>query len=329
MNILVTGGYGFIGWHFLNLAKQHPNVKDIVNVDKLTYAACNAPKHVLSPSVVHSIEPYGTFYKNDINDCDDMKWIVKEHKIDVIVNFAAESHVDNSINNNAPFVHTNIVGTSCLLNVAREFACRFVQVSTDEVYGHLNADSEPFNENTPYNPRNPYSATKAAADHLVMAYGNTHGMHVAVTHCSNNYGPGQHNEKLIPKTICNAINNKLIPVYGDGLQVRDWIFVEDHARAVLQIATDVHRGNGHYCIGASNEITNLHLVNSICERLDIVRPRPQGSYKDLVVHVQDRPGHDRRYAINSAKMQKDYGWMPETSFEQGINKTIDYYLNKL
>lgn len=328
MNILVTGGYGFIGWQFIQLAKKHPKISNIVNVDKITYAATNAPPHLAIPNIFHSDEDYGAFIKTCITDSFNVKWIVKEFNIDTIINFAAETHVDNSIYCNLPFVCTNIVGTSCLLEAAREYNCRFIQISTDEVFGHLAPKDATFNEDTPYNPRNPYSATKAAADHLVMAYGNTHNMQVAITHCSNNYGPGQHIEKLIPKTIYNAINNKQIPVYGDGLQVRDWIYVEDHARAVLQIVTGPHHNNGHYCIGASNEITNLQLVNNICERLDSIHPRSRGTYKDLIVHVQDRPGHDRRYAINSTKIQKEYSWSPQTTFEQGVEKTIDYYLNK-
>jgi len=326
MNILVTGGYGFIGWQFIQLAKKHNKVNKIVNADKLTYAAVNAPLSVRKNNLFHSSEEYGEFVKTCITDAFNVQWIIKYFNIDTIINFAAETHVDNSINSNLPFVDANIVGTSCLLDAAKQYNCRFIQVSTDEVYGHLAPDDAAFSENTPYNPRNPYSATKAAADHLTMAYGNTYNLPVSITHCSNNYGPGQHTEKLIPKTIYNAINNKPIPVYGDGLQVRDWIYVEDHARAILQIATSEHISNQHYCIGASNEITNLQLVHTICERLDVLRPRIQGSYKDLIEHVQDRPGHDRRYAINSSKMQQQFNWQPQTTFEQGIEKTIEYYL---
>jgi dTDP-glucose 4,6-dehydratase len=326
MNILVTGGYGFIGWQFIQLAKKHNKINNIVNADKLTYAAINAPESIRAKNLFHSTEEYGDFVKTCITDPFNIQWLVKHFNIDTIINFAAETHVDNSINSNLPFVDTNIVGTSCLLDAAKQYKCRFIQVSTDEVYGHLEAHDAAFSENTPYNPRNPYSATKAAADHLTMAYGNTYNLSVAVTHCSNNYGPGQHNEKLIPKTIYNAINNKPIPVYGDGLQVRDWIYVEDHARAILQIATSEHVSNQHYCIGASNEITNLQLVHTICERLDVLRPRAHGSYKDLIEHVQDRPGHDRRYAINSSKVQQQFNWKPQTTFEQGIEKTIEYYL---
>lgn len=326
MNILVTGGYGFIGWQFIKLAHAHDKISNIINVDKITYAATNAPANVRVNNMFHSIEPYGHFFKVCITDAFTINWLVKQYDIDTIINFAAETHVDNSINSNVPFIETNIVGTSCLLEAARQLNCRFIQVSTDEVYGHLAPNDPAFDEDTPYNPRNPYSATKAAADHLVMSYGNTYNLPVTITHCSNNYGPGQHTEKLIPKTISNAINNKPIPVYGDGLQVRDWIFAEDHARAILQLATSEHTSNQHYCIGASNEITNLQLVNTICERLDVLCPRVQGSYKDLIVHVQDRPGHDRRYAISSNKIQQQFNWKPLTQFEQGINQTIEYYL---
>jgi dTDP-glucose 4,6-dehydratase len=327
MNILVTGGYGFIGWQFIQLAKNSDRIKNIVNVDKLTYAACNAPQRLRQDNLFSSDESYGKFIKACIADDFYIKWAIKEFNIDTIINFAAETHVDNSIHSNLPFIETNITGTACLLDAARKNNCRFIQVSTDEVYGHLAPKDPCFNEQSPYNPRNPYSATKAAADHLTMAYGNTYNMPVVVTHCSNNYGPGQHTEKLIPKTICNALNGRPIPVYGDGLQIRDWIYVQDHAQAILQIVERVHRGNNHYCIGASNEITNLQLVNTICSKLDAIKPLASGSYKDLIVHVQDRPGHDRRYAIDSSCIARDYQWEATTAFEDGINKTIEYYLN--
>lgn len=331
MNVLVTGGYGFIGWQFIQLAKQNGKIKKIVNVDKLTYAATNAPAAAHKHLVLGC--SYGIFAKADICDKDLMQCIIRDHDIDAVVNFAAETHVDNSIKSNNEFVHTNVQGTLNLLDTCKSLwgshsQNKFVQVSTDEVFGHLHAGDASFNENTKYNPRNPYSATKAAADHLVQAYGNTHGMNVAITHCSNNYGPGQHIEKLIPKTITNALQFKTIPVYGDGMQIRDWIFVEDHARGILQVLLGDTDSGEHFCIGAGNEIRNLELVNVICHHLDNLRPLDNASYADLIEFVQDRPGHDKRYAINSSKMHKTFDWKPETTFSDGILKTIEHYLNK-
>lgn len=335
MNVLVTGGCGFIGWHFIQLAQQNPKIKKIINIDKLTYAATNAPRHVqlLNDGTYVMQEHYGIFAKADICNKKMLEDIMEKYDVDAVVNFAAETHVDNSIKSNAVFVHTNVRGTLNLLDTCKSLwgshsQNKFVQVSTDEVFGHLHAGDEAFNENTKYNPRNPYSATKAAADHLVQAYGNTHNMNVAITHCSNNYGPGQHIEKLIPKTITNALQGKTIPVYGDGMQIRDWIYVEDHARGILQVLLGDSDSGEHFCIGASNEIRNLELVNVICHHLDNLRPLDNASHADLIEFVQDRPGHDKRYAINSSKMHKTFDWKPETTFSDGILKTIEHYLNK-
>lgn len=330
MNILVTGGYGFIGWQFIKLAQCIPGI-NIINLDKLTYAATNAPEDVNKRSIIH--RPYGYFVAGDICNKKLVGSLFVDFNIDAVVNFAAETHVDNSIKSNAPFVKTNIEGTMNLLECAKKHwgahsQNKFIQISTDEVYGHLHPEDPAFNEQTKYNPRNPYSATKAAADHLVQAYGNTYGMNVAITHCSNNYGPGQHAEKLIPKTITNALQGKHIPVYGDGMQIRDWIYVEDHARGILQVLLKDTNAGDHFCIGAGNEIRNLELVNVICYHLDRLRPLEDSSYSDLIEFVQDRPGHDRRYAIDSSEMRNRFDWKPAVSFSDGILKTIEFYLNK-
>jgi dTDP-glucose 4,6-dehydratase len=262
-----------------------------------------------------------------------MENIVKKYDVNAIVNFAAETHVDNSIKNNSKFVQTNINGTMALLESCRSIwgansTNKFVQVSTDEVFGHLEPNAPAFCEDTCYNPRNPYSATKAAADHLVEAYCNTYKLNGAITHCSNNYGPGQHVEKLIPKTITRALKGETIPVYGDGLQVRDWIYVEDHARGIMNVLHgDTQRGE-HFCIGASNEIRNIDLVESICKQLDTIKPLEHGSYAELITFVEDRAGHDRRYAIDSSKMLQRFNWGPQCDFNSGISRTIGYYLNK-
>lgn len=332
MNLLITGGYGFIGWQFLNLAAKDPNI-NIINVDKLTYAATNAPEDVYDYYNRCSEQWYGTFVRADIADKEMMESIIKKYNVDAIVNFAAETHVDNSIKDNSKFVHTNINGTMSLLESCRSIwgsnsQNKFVQVSTDEVYGHLEPNAPAFDEGTNYNPRNPYSATKAAADHLVEAYCNTYKLNGVITHCSNNYGPGQHTEKLIPKTITQALKLMPIPVYGDGLQVRDWIYVVDHARGIMRTLQGNTNPGEHFCIGASNEICNIDLVRSICHHLDAIKPLAHGSYADLILFVEDRKGHDRRYAINSSKMMQRFNWKPQCDFRGGISRTIDYYINK-
>lgn len=333
MNLLVTGGYGFIGWQFIQLAMQNPRIKNIINVDKLTYAATNAPAAAHEHKVLGC--SYGVFMKADISDRSIMQYIIEKHNIDAIVNFAAETHVDNSIKSNSEFLRTNVNGTMCLLECCKSIwgansQNKFVQVSTDEVFGHLEPNAPAFNEQTCYNPRNPYSATKASADMLVEAYCNTYKLNAAITHCSNNYGPGQHVEKLIPKVIKNALEYKDIPVYGDGMQVRDWIYVQDHAAGVMQVLMGDTQPGEHFCIGASNEIRNIDLVNTICKQLDEMVPRGNAtqSYADFIKFVDDRPGHDRRYAIDSTKMQTRFNWKPQFDFSSGIAKTLEHYILK-
>lgn len=331
INLLVTGGYGFIGYQFLELAKKSPDIDNIVNIDKLTYAAVNAPEDLARYG--SALTDHGLFYKLDINNRVAIENILRDHDIHAVVNFAAETHVDNSIKDKNPFMHTNVHGTYNLLEAVKNVwgdrdDCKYIQVSTDEVYGHLEPEDYPFDEDTPYNPRNPYSATKAFGDQMTMAYGNTYNMNVVVSHCSNNYGPGQHEEKLIPNTIRRAINGQDIPVYGDGRQVRDWIYVTDHAQGIMELLLGGCRPLGkHYCIGANNEVRNIDIVTTICELLD-EKLKGMGSFAHQIRFVTDRPGHDRRYAINSARMWRDFGWEAKTPFKEGLDKTVEYYLNK-
>lgn len=331
INLLVTGGYGFIGYQFLELAKKSPDIDNIVNIDKLTYAAVNAPEDLAHYG--SALTDHGLFYKLDINNRVAIENILRDHDIHAVVNFAAETHVDNSIKDKNPFMHTNVHGTYNLLEAVKNVwgdrdDCKYIQVSTDEVYGHLEPEDYPFDEDTPYNPRNPYSATKAFGDQMTMVYGNTYNMNVVVSHCSNNYGPGQHEEKLIPNTIRRAINGQDIPVYGDGRQVRDWIYVTDHAQGIMELLLGGCRPLGkHYCIGANNEVRNIDIVTTICELLD-EKLKGMGSFAHQIRFVTDRPGHDRRYAINSTRMWRDFGWEAKTPFKEGLDKTVEYYLNK-
>jgi dTDP-glucose 4,6-dehydratase len=331
INLLVTGGYGFIGYQFMELAKKSRDIDNIINIDNLTYAAVNASEGLIDYK--SAITEHGLWYNLDINQRAEIENILKDHDIHAVVNFAAETHVDNSIKNNNPFIHTNVNGTYNLLEAVKNVwgnrnDCKYIQVSTDEVYGHLEPGDYPFNENTPYNPRNPYSATKAFGDQMTMAYGNTYDLNVVVSHCSNNYGPGQHEEKLIPNTIRKAINGQDIPVYGDGKQVRDWIYVTDHAQGIMDLLLGGCRPLGkHYCIGADNEIRNIDIVTTICELLD-EKLKGMGSFAQQIKFVKDRPGHDRRYAINSSRMHIDFGWEAKMPFKEGLDKTVEYYLNK-
>jgi len=308
MKLLVTGGSGFIGSNFIHYwFAKHP--KDgIVNIDMLTYAA--------DPKNLDGVEKHNyEFVKGDIVDMQVVEKASKD--VDAIVNFAAESHVDNSIKNSAQFVHSNIVGVHTLLEAARKQGKRFHQVSTDEVYGALPLDSkERFTENSPYNPQSPYSATKAAADHLVRAYHNTYKTNVTISNCSNNFGPRQHIEKLIPKTITNAMGGKKIPVYGNGMNVRDWIYVDDHNSAIELILSKGMAGET-YLIGANQEKRNIDLVKYILNYLN----KPE----NLIEYVTDRLGHDLRYAIDATKIKKELGWKPKHEFEKSLNKTIDWY----
>jgi len=309
--ILVTGGAGFIGSNFVRMVlSEHPDCF-VVNLDKLTYAG-NLEN--LEGFLEHQNHK---FVKGDICDGSLVGKIIDENKIEAIINFAAESHVDRSITGPKIFIETNVSGTLTLLEAARDKKLeRFIQVSTDEVYGSLGPEGK-FTEQTPLSPNSPYSASKAAADHLVEAFGHTWGVKYNIGRCSNNYGPFQFPEKLIPLMINNALNDKELPVYGDGLYVRDWLYVYDHCTAVWKILTDGRVGEV-YNIGGCNEKANLELIKLILKRL--------GKAESLIRHVKDRPGHDRRYAIDAGKIIKELGWKPSVSFEQGIEKTIDWYL---
>jgi dTDP-glucose 4,6-dehydratase len=308
---MVTGGAGFIGSNFVRMVlTEHPDTF-LVNLDALTYAGN------LENLAGFLDNPNHKFVKGDICNGQLVAKVIDENGIDTIVNFAAESHVDRSITGAKIFIETNVTGTLTLLEAAREKNLhRFVQISTDEVYGSLGAEGK-FTEQTPLSPNSPYSASKAAADHLVKAYGHTWGLKYNITRCSNNYGPFQFPEKLIPLMINNALNDKELPVYGDGMYVRDWLYVYDHCTAIWQVLEKAEPGE-IYNIGGCNEKANMEVVNLILERLD----KP----KSLIKHVKDRPGHDRRYAIDAEKIISELGWRPSVSFEEGINRTIDWYL---
>ncbi|SMF62420.1 dTDP-glucose 4,6-dehydratase [Paenibacillus barengoltzii] len=311
MKLLVTGGAGFIGSNFvLYMLKQHPNYQ-IINVDTLTYAG--------NLENLKSVEgnPNHTFVKADITDAKAMDELISQD-VDIVVNFAAESHVDRSILEPDIFVKTNVLGTQVLLDAAKKHGVKkFVQVSTDEVYGSL-GETGLFTEETPLAPNSPYSASKAGGDLLVRAYHETFGLPVNITRCSNNYGPYQFPEKLIPLMISKALSDEPLPVYGDGLNIRDWLYVEDHCSAIDLV---IHHGRDGeiYNIGGNNERTNLHIVRTILEQL--------GKPESLIKHVQDRPGHDRRYGIDPTKIMKELGWKPKHSFETGIKETIRWYLD--
>jgi len=310
--ILVTGGAGFIGSNFVRMAiSEHPDDCFIANLDKLTYAG-NLEN--LEGFLSH---PNHKFIKGDIRDGRLVEEIIDRYKIDTIINFAAESHVDRSITAPKVFIETNVTGTLTLLEAARDKNLqRFIQISTDEVYGELGPTGK-FTEDTPLSPNSPYSASKAAADHLVKAFGHTWGLKYNITRCSNNYGPYQFPEKMIPLMINNSLNNKDLPIYGDGLYVRDWLYVYDHCTAVWKVLTEA-QPQQIYNIGGCNEKTNLELVGLILDRL--------GKPKSLIKHVKDRLGHDRRYAIDAKKIMTELNWQPSVTFEQGIQKTIDWYL---
>jgi dTDP-glucose 4,6-dehydratase len=293
----------------------------IVNLDKLTYAGS-----------LRNLEPVRNdsrhvFVQGDICDRPLVARLLTQYKPRAIVHFAAESHVDRSISGPAPFIETNVAGTFSLLEEARHFSkqMRFVHVSTDEVYGSLGPGDPAFTETTPYAPNSPYAASKAAADHLVRAYHHTYGMTTVTTNCSNNYGPRQFPEKLIPLTISNALAGKPLPVYGDGRNVRDWLYVEDHCEAV-RLVLERGRVGETYNIGGDCEKENIDLVRQVCSLLDRAKPRKAGSYADLITFVQDRPGHDRRYAMDSSKIARELGWRPRESFESGLAKTVRWYL---
>jgi dTDP-glucose 4,6-dehydratase len=327
--IFVTGGAGFIGANFvLDWFTQHD--EPLLNVDKLTYAGNLATLKSLEA------DPRHVFVRADICDRAAMDALLAEHKPRAILHFAAESHVDRSINGPADFVETNVVGTFTLLEAARAYwsalpsdeqrAFRFLAVSTDEVFGSLGPADPQFSESTPYAPNSPYSATKAAADHLVRAYHHTYGLPTLTTNCSNNYGPFHFPEKLIPLMIHRALKGEPLPVYGDGQNVRDWLYVTDHCAAIREVLARGTPGET-YNIGGWNEKTNLDVVRTLCDLLDRQKPREQGSYHDLISFVADRPGHDRRYAIDAHKIERELGWKPVETFETGLRKTVQWYLD--
>ena len=330
MKILVTGGAGFIG----SAVIRHiiSNTSDsVVNVDKLTYAG-----NLESLAEVSQNSRY-VFERVDICDRDQIDRVLREHQPDAIMHLAAESHVDRSISGPSEFIQTNIIGTYTLLEAARQYwaalddarkaSFRFHHISTDEVYGDLEGPEDLFTETTPYQPSSPYSASKASSDHLVRAWARTYGLPTLVTNCSNNYGPCHFPEKLIPLIILNALEGKPLPVYGKGNQVRDWLYVEDHARALYKVVTEGVIGET-YNIGGHNEKQNIEVVHALCTLLDKLRPDSvHCPHASLITYVQDRPGHDQRYAIDASKIQRELGWTPEESFETGIRKTVEWYLN--
>ena len=318
--LLVTGGAGFIGSHFVVSTLQETG-EPIVNLDKLTYAGSLRNLAAVREDKRH------TFVQGDICDRALVADLLKKHKPRAIVHFAAESHVDRSITGPAAFVQTNVVGTFSLLEEARSASekIRFLHVSTDEVYGSLGPSDPAFTETTPYAPNSPYAASKAASDHMVRAYHHTYGMDTVTTNCSNNYGPYQYPEKLIPLMISTALAGKPLPVYGDGRNVRDWLYVLDHCHAV-RLALDRGRSGETYNIGGGGERANIDVVKTICAVLDEVAPRKSGSYAELISFVKDRPGHDRRYAMDSTKITRELGWQPLESFESGLKKTVRWYV---
>ncbi|WP_150047611.1 dTDP-glucose 4,6-dehydratase [Methylomonas rhizoryzae] len=329
MTILVTGGAGFIGSNFV-LDWLAANDEALVNVDKLTYAG--------NPENLTSLQgdPRHLFVQADIGDFARLSALLRDHAIRAVVNFAAESHVDRSIHGPEDFIQTNIVGSFRLLEAVRGYwhelpqdaklAFRFLHVSTDEVYGSLEKTDPPFTERNQYQPNSPYSASKAASDHLVRAYHHTYGLPVLTTNCSNNYGPYHFPEKLIPLCIQNALAGKPLPIYGDGRQIRDWLYVKDHCSAIRTVLAKGKVGE-IYNIGGWNEKANLDVVHTLCRILDELQPRPDGlSYAEQITFVTDRPGHDRRYAIDAGKLQRELGWQPAETFETGIRKTVGWYL---
>jgi dTDP-glucose 4,6-dehydratase len=327
--ILLTGGAGFIGANFV-LDWLAATDEPVVNLDALTYAG--------NLESLASIErdPRHHFVRGDIGDRALLDQLFAEHRPRAVVNFAAESHVDRSIHGPGAFIKTNVEGTFALLEAGRAYwssldadaraAFRFLHVSTDEVYGSLGRDDAPFTEDHVYEPNSPYSASKAASDHLVRAWHHTYGLPVLTTNCSNNYGPYHFPEKLIPLMIVNALAGKPLPVYGDGMQIRDWLYVKDHCSAIRTVLARGAVGET-YNVGGWNEKPNIDIVRTICALLDEMRPDPAGSYARLITHVTDRPGHDRRYAIDARKIERELGWRPAETFESGIGKTVRWYLD--
>ena len=329
MTILVTGAAGFIGSNFV-LDWFDYSKEDVISFDLLTYAGNLKNLSLLDSNLHHH------FIRGNIGDRSLVPETLKKYQIRAIVNFAAESHVDRSIHGPGDFIETNIVGTYHLLESVRSYwndldeaskkAFRFLHISTDEVYGSLNDKTPAFTENHPYEPNSPYSASKAASDHLVRAWFHTYGLPVLTTNCSNNYGPYHFPEKLIPLCILNALNGKPLPIYGDGKQIRDWLYVKDHCSAIRKVLKQGRIGET-YNVGGWNEKTNLEVVETLCAILDELKPKSDGkSYADQITFVKDRPGHDRRYAIDASKLERDLGWRPQETFETGLRKTVLWYL---
>ena len=329
MTILVTGAAGFIGSNFV-LDWLGQSTEDVVSLDLLTYAGNLENLSSLNQSSHHH------FVKGNIGDRDLILSLLKKYDIRAVIHFAAESHVDRSIHESKDFIETNIIGTYNLLESVRSYwndlnealkkTFRFLHVSTDEVYGSLDSKAPAFTENNPYAPNSPYSASKAASDHLVRAWLQTYGLPVLITNCSNNYGPYHFPEKLIPLCILNALDGKPLPIYGDGQQIRDWLYVKDHCSAIREVLKQGHIGET-YNVGGWNEKTNLEVVETLCAILDKLKPKLDGkSYADQISFVKDRPGHDRRYAIDASKLERDLGWKPKETFETGLRKTVLWYL---
>jgi dTDP-glucose 4,6-dehydratase len=333
--ILVTGGAGFIGGNFVLDWLANPAAEGVVNLDKLTYAGNLATLKSLENDSRH------VFVQGDIGDYELVLSLLKKHHIRAVVNFAAESHVDRSIHGPGDFIHTNVVGAFNLLEAVRAYwsdlsdsakiEFRFLHVSTDEVYGSLSPTDPTFSETNPYEPNSPYSASKAASDHLVRAWHHTYGLPVLTTNCSNNYGPYHFPEKLIPLVILNALAGKPLPIYGDGQQIRDWLYVKDHCSAIRRVLEAGQLGET-YNVGGWNEKPNLDVVHTICSILDQLRPKAGGTgsenkYASQITYVKDRPGHDRRYAIDASKLERELGWKPAETFETGIHKTVQWYLD--
>ncbi len=328
-NLFVTGGLGFIGSNFIRLLLNSGEFETIINFDKQTYAG--------NPENLQDLQDHESykFIKGDICDREKVSRVLEECKIDGIVNFAAESHVDRSIDGPEPFVQTNVVGTLRLLEASKDYISnavkevrdtfRFLHVSTDEVYGSLKKDEPAFCETTPFAPNSPYSASKASADHLVRSYHHTFGLPTLTTNCSNNYGPYQFPEKLIPLMIMNASEGKSLPIYGDGSNIRDWLHVEDHCSGILSVLQKGRIGET-YCIGGASEKTNLEVIDTLCEILDRKFPE-RTPHSKLKTFVKDRPGHDHRYAIDFSKIKNELDWAPSFSFEEGMEKTVDWYLS--
>ncbi len=329
-NLLVTGGAGFIGSNFIRYMLAEESEIRIVNLDLLTYAGSFENLRGLPDPGRH------IFVEGDINDRPLLDRLLRDHTVDTVVHFAAESHVDRSIHSPGAFIHTNVVGTFTLLEAARAYWIKesalpleetlFHHVSTDEVFGSLAPSDPAFDERTSYDPRSPYSASKAASDHLVRAYFHTYGLPVTITNCSNNYGPNQFPEKLIPLMTLNALQGRPLPVYGDGMQIRDWLYVDDHSEAIRRVIRAGRRGET-YCVGGDNQPPNIEVVHTLCHILDELRPgSPHAPHEQLIAYVTDRPGHDRRYDIDITRIRAELGWTPSESLSTGLLKTVRWYL---